>query len=422
MKRLIYILLMLLVTGQVYGQSVSGRFSTTVYSWERNPADSLSETHARVYQTAQVTIGNLASRRVSFHFYGLLSQDLAKSAEDDPIPRIYHTYLQWHARKGLVQRVRLGRQRVYSGVAYGTVDGIDLNFRIGESVKIGGFAGILVPFSNEIEIGNWDDRHAFGFRVSTTKLAGTKVLVSFMQRNRAPAAYSAPGRYTGRKITFESLEQRLLGLDLHRRFARKLNLYGRLDYDLEQERVRRGQVELRLAASDKLTLSGEFIHRAPLIEANSIFTVFEQNTTQEFGVRGSYRFGQRWFLNGNLAVQKYDGDETVRFGLGVRGKYGSLGYNFRKGYGGQNNGAYAALNYPVTPKLGLVATTGLARYTLFDDDLETHTSLTGSVGLNYRPRKQLAIDILGQGIRNRFSSSDFRIFVKASYWFFKRSL
>lgn len=420
MKKLAFLLIAVaILPAQIHAQSLNARFSTSLYSYERNLAQNAAVNYLRLYQTAQVTVGQLANNRLSFHFFGQISQDLSEKADDDPIPRLYNAYLQWQERKAILNQVKLGRQRVYSGVAYGAIDGIDLTLRAGNLFKIGGFAGFLVPTSNEIEIKSWGASHAFGLRASTDRLLGSKILVSFMQRNRQPVNYSAPGQFTQRILTFESLEQRLLGVDIYRSFSRRLNVYGRFDYDLEQERVRRTQVELRVSPSQKLELAGEFFHRAPLIDANSIFTVFEQNTSQDVGLRANYRINQTWFIDGNVGYQIYDGDETLRFGLGLRCRYGYFGYNFRRGYGGQNNGAYAAINYQLNSKFGVVASTGLSRYSLFNEDTDEYTSITGSVGVNYRPHKLFSVDVLGQGVRNRFYDNDFRLFVKANYWFFK---
>ncbi|MFQ5705995.1 MAG: hypothetical protein ACE5HO_01010 [bacterium] len=419
MRKYLWIFVVVLLPVQSSAQSISARFATSFYSWERQVTDSTSKDHLRLYQTGQLTIGKLAGNRLSLHLYSQVSQDLAEDADGDPIPRLYNAYFQWQERKGLVQKIKLGRQRIYSGVAYGTIDGIDLTLRAGKLFKVGGFVGYLVPFSNEIEADNWNDSHAFGVRASTNKLFGSRILISFLQRNRRPAAYLLPGRFTQRVLSFKSLDQRLVGVDFYRSFSRQINLYGRFDYDIEQERVRKGQIELRVAPTEKLQITGEFFHRAPLIEANSIFAVFNQNTTQDIGLHANYRFQQNWSLNGNFGLLLYDGDETVRFGVGLRCKYGSLGYNFRRGFGGENNGVYAAFNYPLTAKLGLLASTGFSRYSLFDEDASKNTSLTGSFGFNYRPHKHFSVDFLGQGLRNRFLSNDFRFFVKANYWVFK---
>nr|NIR47088.1 hypothetical protein [candidate division KSB1 bacterium]NIR68451.1 hypothetical protein [candidate division KSB1 bacterium]NIS22683.1 hypothetical protein [candidate division KSB1 bacterium]NIT72280.1 hypothetical protein [candidate division KSB1 bacterium]NIU28639.1 hypothetical protein [candidate division KSB1 bacterium] len=142
---------------QLNAQSINARFTTSFYSWERHLTETVDETHFRIYQTARITVGQMAGNRLSFNFYGQGTQDVAESADDDPIPRLYNAYLQWRERNGIVQRVRLGRQRIYSGVAYGTIDGVDATFRVGKLFKVGGFVGFLVPFSNEIEVGDWDD-------------------------------------------------------------------------------------------------------------------------------------------------------------------------------------------------------------------------------------------------------------------------
>ncbi len=415
-----FVLVALIVCpGFTYSQSVNARFSTSFYTWKRYLSETKSQNHFRIYQTAQLTLGQMANNKLSFHFNGLASQDIARDADQDPIPRVYSAYFQWHERKGILRKVRVGRQRIYSGVVYGSIDGVDVSLRAGKKFTFGGFVGFLVPVVNEVAITTWDDAHAFGFRAGAKNLFGTKVLLSFIKRDRRPVAYSAPGRYTQKIIRTESREQTLAGLDLYRSLTKWVSAYGRLDFDVEQRHVRKGQVELKFKATDRLDVAAEFLHRAPFIDANSIFSVFNQKNTQDYGFRANYRINQTWFVNGNFGFINYDGDETVRFSLGVRNKYGSFGYNFRRGYGGENNGVYAAANYPLTDKLGLTASTGFARYGLFNENSDNSTSLTGSLGVNYRPGKHFSLDIIGQGARNKFFNNDFRIFAKANYWAFK---
>ncbi|MFQ5752661.1 MAG: hypothetical protein ACE5HI_11745 [bacterium] len=158
MSKHLWILMLIFLPFQLHAQSINARFSTSFYTWERRLTDPMSaalvftsEDHFRIYQTAQITIGQLAANKLSFHLYGLASQDIAEDADDDPIPRLYNAYLQWKERKGILQKLKLGRQRVYSGVAYGTIDGIDLTFRVGKIFKLGGFAGFLVPFQMKLK-------------------------------------------------------------------------------------------------------------------------------------------------------------------------------------------------------------------------------------------------------------------------------
>jgi hypothetical protein len=353
-----------------------------------------------------------------------VSQDVAKSSDDDATPRLYNTFLQWRERKGVLQRVRLGRQRIYSGVGYATVDGVDLGLRLGKYFRVSGFAGFLVPVTNSISIDKWDNSNAYGASASFNHRGNSKILISFMQRNRRPMAYISPGRYTERLLTFPALEQRLLGLDIFQRFTRQLNAYGRLDYDTVQDRIRRAQLELRAMPARKIELSVEFFHRAPLVEANSIFAVFDHGTSRDIRGRASYLLDNGWSIYGDVGYQKYSAegvsanDNTVRFGIGARCRYGYVGYNFRRGYGGLNNGLYAALNYPVTRQVGLLISTGYSRYSLFDVDAEKYSSLLGSVGFNYRASKNFSLDVVGQGLHNRFYDNDLRLLAKANYWFF----
>ncbi|RMD86061.1 MAG: hypothetical protein D6813_15475 [Calditrichaeota bacterium] len=421
MHRFTWFFMVIILAQPVRSQSISARFSTSIYSWERSPTDTTTQDHVRLYQTAQFTVGQLASNRLSFHLYTQISQDLVESSEDDPIPRLYNAYLQWRERRGFLEKIKIGRQRVYSGVAYGTIDGIDATLRIGKKVRLGGFAGFLVPFTNSIEIDDWKVSHTFGIRLQSKNFLGSKILISFMQRNRRPVNYSAPGRFTQKILQFESLEQRLAGIDIFRNFDNKINLYGRLDYDLLQKRVQRGQLELRYEPSVRWELAGEFFHRAPLVEYNSIFSVFDFSTTQELDVRVNYRLQKDWQVMGKLGLVFYDGDQTQRILLGLRFRYGFIAYNFRHGYGGQNNGVTASINYPFTPKIGFMISSGVARYSLFNTEMPQYTSLTGSVGINYRPYKYFSLDILGQGVRNRFYDNDFRIFMRANYWVFAKS-
>jgi hypothetical protein len=410
-------MLTLLAVADSAGQSLNTRFTTSFYSWERYLTESETQNHFRVYQTLQFTLGQMANNKLSLHFYGLASGDVSNHAEDDVVPRLYATYLQWREPKGLVKRVRVGRQRIYSGVAYGTIDGADLEFRFGKYITAGGFAGALVPFTNTIEISKWDDSNMFGVRLGIADLLGTRVLLSYAQRNRLPAAYPAPGRFTEQRITFDSREQSLVGLDVYRTFSNRVNAYGRFDYDLEQERVRRGQVELRLAASQRWEVSAEFFHRAPLLEANSIFVVFEQYTSQDILGRVSYRLPSGWTFYGDAGVQLYQDDETLRFGVGARCRYGYLGYNFRRGYGGLNNGLYAALTYPVSKRLTAMLTTGFSRYSLYSTDAEKYTALLGTAGFNYRTSRKFSFDVTAQGLHNKNYNDDLRLFARANYWF-----
>jgi hypothetical protein len=401
-------------------QSLNARFSTSFYSWESHLSEAISNNHFRIYQTARATVGQLANGHMSLHLYGQFSKDVGATVDEDAALGLYSSYLQWKDSKGILKKARLGRQRVYGGVGYGTMDGVDADFNIGKQISIGGYVGLLVPYRSKIELAEWDERHTFGARFRISDVFRTKVLFSYMRRDRTPTPYVPDGQVSSELLEFNSKEQELAGIDLLRDFSSAVSGYGRLDYDLLQERIRRAQVELTLRPSPRLELAAEFFHRSPLLAANSIFTVFDTETTQDIAMRANYALSGGWRLNGNVGLQQYSGDENIRFALGASCKYGHVGYNFRSGYGGYNNGLFGSLSYPLRPNLSLMASTGISRYSLLDEDGDRYTAFSSSAGFNFRPNNSLSLDLIGQNLRTRWLDSDVRVFARANYWFFTK--
>jgi hypothetical protein len=408
-------LFILLTTSNLSAQTLSLRLTTSAYSWEVHPSLTSSETQVRGFQQAQLTVGKLGNPNLSFTAFWQSAANLA-GADMAPLHRLYNAYFRW---RRLAKRVdlRLGRQRLYDGVAYGTVDGLRASVRLPGDIELVGFAGLLVPLSRKVEIGSWDDGHLFGGRVKLMNLAGARASISYMRRSRS-LAYLRPGRFSQRILVFTDRQQELAGLDVQRAFGRQLSLYGRFDWDFEQERVRRAEVEMRVNPSDRLELSGVFIHRAPLIDANSIFTVFDSYTTQELLVRAAYAFRPGLSVFARTARLWYNGDNGFRAAVGLQTRYGTLGFEHRSGYGGSSNGLTGSLAYPLRPGLALIAGTGFSSYRLFDDTGDYDLSLTGSLGVQYRPNRKLTIDLRGHGLRNKFFKNDMRVFLRVSYWLF----
>lgn len=399
-------------------QSLNARFSTSFYSWETQLSEALSNNHFRIYQTARATVGQMAGGKLSLHLYGQVSKDVGATADEEAVLGLYSSFLQWRDSKGILKKARLGRQAVYGGVGYGTIDGINADFRIGDFIDVGGFVGMLVPYRSKAELSEWDERHAFGARVRLNNLLKTKLLLSYMRRDRTPTPYVPAGQLSTDLLEFNSKEQELAGVDVYRPFGSQLSAYGRLDYDLIQERVRRAQVELTVKPSRRLELAAEFFHRSPLLAANSIFTVFDIETTQDVALRANYLLAGGWRLNCNVGMQQYSGDDNIRFALGASCKYGHVGYNFKSGYGGYNNGLFGSLSYPLRPNLSVLATAGISRYGLLDEDGDRFTALSSSLGLNYRPNQTFSLDVTGQNLRTRWLDNDVRVFARANYWFF----
>ena len=98
---------------EVNGQSIAGRFSTSVYNWERQDSDSTSSTHLLAYQIAKFDIRGYGTKNLSVHTYIKLSTDLATESPDDPRYAFYNLYAKYKLSKST--KISIGRQRIFSG-------------------------------------------------------------------------------------------------------------------------------------------------------------------------------------------------------------------------------------------------------------------------------------------------------------------
>ena len=404
-------------------QTFNGRLTTSFYTWERQEPDKNSTQHLRAYQLLKLTIGELASPNLSLHTYFQASHDFSEKAKDDPRLWFYGAFLEW---KNLfrVMDLRLGRQQVYAGVGYGTIDGFQLDYRAGKYVSLRGYAGLLPPL-HKSGLGTWKEGHILGLHVTTTGFKRVRLGLSFVQKNRLPVEYSAPGIYTS---TFRlhhpvsSLQQQLIGLDVWTRVIDRLTFSGRMDLNFAMRQIQRLEIEARALPTQKLDIGLDYIFRNPLTDLNSIFSVFAQESNNEIGLRVGYRFLRQMGVFGKLTTVVYEGDDAQRLILGFQfGQslpwQGYLGYNKRLGYGGETDAVVGNLSVPVTKGLWVRLGSNLSSYRLVESVGDRQEALAFTLGLNYRMTSRLSLNAEGQALRNRSVKSDFRLFVRGSYWF-----
>jgi hypothetical protein len=211
-------------------------------------------------------------------------------------------------------------------------------------------------------------------------------------------------------------------VDLQQTVQGRLEIFGRLDLDLETEvEVDAVEVVGHLQATPELRISGEFQHRKPRISLNSILSVFEVSTNQEVGGRIFYRLSPRVSLSADAFRVAYDDDDSWRLGVGVICEQGYIGYSRRVGYGGASDAVSASLHHTLSPEWTLKADGSFSGYRLYGAQAERDRALAGSLGLTYRPRRALSFDLAGQVLRNEYYTRDVRFFFRGSVWFFKRS-
>ena len=400
------------------GATLSGRLTTSGYAWRTEEADGTSLRHLRLYQSVIANARRLGGKPVSFHVFGQVSGDVLDEVSGRQRYRVYHAYLHWRAGGALGLGVSAGRQRIFSGVGYGTMDGIRVQASPRPEIRLSGYAGILVPVVSDDEIGTWDEGHLWGgqalFEVKQTTLG-----VSFAERSRAPMLYAGPGQFT--EVTHHGARQvRRLGVDLRQGIGGKAEVYGRLDLDAEEIGLHEAEVSAEVRATPDLRISAEFVHREPDLSLNSILSVFEVSSNQEVGGRVYYRLNPQAGISASAARVIYDGDSTWRVGLGVTLGNAYVGYSRRIGYGGQNDAFSAMAQHALTPRLTLKADGSISGYRVYEDQAARDRALAASLGATYRPQRKLSFSLEGQVLRNAYYARDFRLFFRASMWFFKR--
>lgn len=407
---------MLLAAVDAPAVTIDGRVTASAYGYEGNPTDSTASTHLRSHGALRLEATDLGLAGLSLATYLGGTTDLSESAGNDPLLRIHSLYLRYgdHGRRA---DARAGRQFVQAGVGYGTLDGLRLDARCA-GVALTLYGGALVP-AGDNGLGSLSDAHLWGARLSTDRLAGASVALSFADREADPIAYASAGRYSGFVGQVGAVRRRLLGAEVSRAFGLH-SARGRLDYDLLAEGVRRAELAGRLGLSADLAASAEWLHREPSIYDNSIFSVFPSQPYDEVGLRLFYRASETLGLSVHAAAVLYDGDEAQRLGASATfGRGLTLSYYRSQGYAGGNDGLSGNVTFGLGPRLVLRGAVDLAAYERFEDADERDGLVTAMAGLAWRTSAGVTVDGQLQALRNPAYDADLRALLRAS-WRFRR--
>ena len=416
---MLVLLLVILSMGVVVPASsltVGGRLTTSLYTYEGQQADSSFATHLRAYQGVRLDLGRLGHPGLSLHTYAQGTRDITEEAKTDPRLRIYNAYLAWNQERYYLQ---LGRQRIYAGVGYGSIDGLRGHLAL-DGVDIAFYAGTLVPLNKSADVSTWSEGHLWGGKINTDRFFDTALSLSFASHEREPEPHTASGRSSLAQAGPAAVVRRLIGVDARHGFRGGHSLYGRLDYDLKDEAIRRREVSARYIVSPRLNVQAEWFHRQPSIFYNSIFSVFPSKGYQEVSGRLYYRLNANLRLSTSFAAVLYDDDAAQRVGLvATLGEHYSVGYYRTMGYARASDGLVGNVYYPLNRKLLLRGALDLAAYERFEEADDREELVTGSLGLTYRPTRRAFIELQAQGLRNPADTSDMRLLLRGSWRFFK---
>jgi hypothetical protein len=402
-------------------QTISARFTTAAYTWEQQESDTSTANHLRAYQLAQVSIGNLGLKNLSFHTYLQLSSDFVEQAKDDARLWIYNFYFNYKKLFNAVD-LSVGRQRIYAGVGYGTVDGLQMKYGFRDYFQIKAYVGTLAPLRKSYEIEDFkSDNLSYGIHLTTNKIKMLKIGLSYANLSRVHVRYKSPGLFTGnfRLDNPESATQKqLIGLDLSGLVSKNIRFNGRLDFNLATQQVQRGEFGGRYFTKN-FEAGLDYIYRMPYIDFSSIFSVFAFNPNQEVTFYANYRLNDH-HVYGNFSTVMFEGDDSQRMGIGWNWKFLNLGYSKRMGYGGESDGFYATLNYFVLEKLNLSLSSNLVSFKYDLDTSNRDQVLAEILGINFNPSKHLTLQAEVQYLNNPRFSQDVRLFLRGSYALFHR--
>jgi hypothetical protein len=401
-------------------QLVNGRFVTSLYTWEKFDTVNSSKTYLRGFQNVQLAV---AEGDVSLNTF---LQGAVNTDGSVGLVRAYNLYLRW-ANIGKAVDVTLGRQAVYAGAGYGTIDGVSARLRLlHDRVTVTGFGGAAPSRDFSGVRKDYHDNLNFGGQVVTTAIPGARVGVSYMNRReqRDPywtlrardSSFNAVPYY----VTFQPEAEELVSGDASYTYAELFSVYGRYDYDLHDSKTARIQAGGRVNVSPEVALTADYMHRLPRVSYNSIFSAFTLNAVDE--IEGGVEYGFSRLVRGfaRLASVSYSDERSTRWTIGVNAGYGSASYSGSNGYAGELQsftlqGMYPLLDNMVVPSAGI----SFASYRLSPED-SRNDAWSIVLGGTVRPSRTFSFDVQGQWMTNTVYARDLRALVKLNYWFAER--
>ena len=417
MKQLL-IFFLIIFCGTLFAQNINGRFSSSLYSFERFDSLDVSKNHLRAYQMLNL---NLNYGDVSIRSYLNLENDFAQDIKDDPRLRFYNLYLE--ARNILnIGTLKLGRQPIINGVVGGLMDGVSLSLRKAD-FQLSGFYGGNVPAYQKLElIENFSDNYIAGGRLSTTIINNLRLGVGYVNKNFRPLDYKAIRLDPDLNpievlIQNKSNQFQFLTGEASYYLPQKFSVDVNYEYDLNFMETSKIEFAGRYEEIKDLGLNFYYSFREPKIRYNSIFSVFDYGNTEEVEMGADIRINENFTVLGQLGIVNYKDDNASRVGIGLATSVGTFNYKKTFGYAGQLDAisgysAYTIADGLLTPSAGFSYTT----YKL-SPGAEENSITTILIGMNIRPFRKLSFDIQGQYMDNKIYKDDFRLLFKLNHWF-----
>jgi len=419
MKSTLLACILLVTVCTLNGQTISGRFSSSIYTYERFDSVDVSTTYANAYQLLNL---NINKDNVSLKSYLNLETHLTKTQHTDhPRLRFYNLFLEVRNIFNIAT-LKLGRQPQFNSVVGGVFDGVDLSLKKGD-YKLEGFYGANVPAYQKFDIiENWDENYVLGASFSMQFLENFNFRTSYSNKNFQQQEYEAARLDEDLNplqvlIRNKSNQYEFITGELSYSLKDVFSVDTRYDYDINFETTSRVELSGRYEQIDNLGLSVYYNYREPRVRYNSIFSVFDYGNSQEVEVGGDYKITDDYTVIAKFANVTYKTENSQRITGGLNTSWGTISYRKNLGYAGELDAvslytAYSLFEGMITPSLGLTYTS----YKL-SEDADKNNLVALLAGINYRPLQMLSVDLQGQYMNNKIYKDDYRFFLKLNYWF-----
>jgi len=418
MIRKLYIGLVLLSVS-ASAQLMTGRLTTSVYGFEGRDSAQAKMMLLRAYENIYV---NAATETYTFNMNAMVSNDFGSSIETDPELRV-NSFLLKMKNLGGIADVTAGRQFVFAGVGNGLIDGVSGTARfLDRTLAVTGYGGSNVIQSRDIRKNYIGTNGLFGGQVTYAATEEAIVGLSYMNKRWQRKPYTAlrlDSLFNPYSIVVNSRpnEEELASLDVEYQLEKQFTVQAKTDFDFHSEEISKLQTFARVGIMPELNVTAEYIYRQPRVAYNSIFSVFNINSTKEIEGGVEYRPLAKTFVYARFANVEYVDDNSQRLVVGGTYDMFSAVYTQNFGYAGELNGISVQAVYPMMDqKLTPMCAIGYATYKLSKNDPSSDV-VNGTVGVNYRPDRLLSSDLQVQWMSNPQYKSDMRIFLKLNYWF-----
>lgn len=402
----------------MFAQNINGRFSSSVYTFERFDSLNSSETYLRTYQSLNL---NVTKSQFSLVTRLNFAADLSTTMDNDPRLSFYNLYLVgrnlWD-----VATIKIGRQPVFNAAASGVMDGASIKIA-SKGWVVKSYYGGNVPAYQKLEITNdFANDYVLGGEIEYHGLENVYMGLGYVDKNFKTVDYIANRldeelnpiqiliRNQTNQFKFVTAEAGYKMDDIFR-------IDTKFEFDLNLEEASLFEISGRYEQIENLGIDLYYNIREPRVRYNSIFSVFNFGNTKEIEAGVDYRFSRSFTGFAKFANVQYEDDNSSRVTAGFHSSYGSISYRKTFGYAGELDAisistARSFFNGMLTPSLGVAYTS----YKISEDDNKQNL-LTLLAGVNYRPWSRFSFDLQLQHLQNKILNNDFRVLFKFNHWF-----